>query len=58
MAKKPAKKVTRKPAAKKPAAKRSAKTAPRRASAGKAESASQDPITAALQRRRLAMLSR
>ena len=52
MAKKTAKKTVKK------SARPSAKPAPKRASAGRSEPAEVDPITAALQRRRLSMLSR
>jgi len=53
-----AKKTATKKASKRAPAKKSAAPAPKRASAGKSGAAELDPVTAALQRRRLSMLSR
>jgi hypothetical protein len=53
-----AKKTTKKKLAKRATPRKTVAAAPKRASASKAQIATQDPVTAALQRRRLAMLSR
>jgi hypothetical protein len=53
-----AKKTTKKKAAKRAPAKKGAAAAPARTNAARAGAAPLDPVSAALQRRRLAMLSR
>ena len=50
--------ATKKKSAKRAPAKKAASAAPKRASVGRAGAAELDPVTAALQRRRLAMLTR